>query len=243
MKWVFHSIPHPGEFGYDTWPTEAYKTPAACTTGASPPSTSGGIAFISSAAARFDFYGGDRPGNNLFGNSLVALDARTGKRHLATAARASRSVGLRPAPGAEAADDPPKRPQHRRRRAGDEAGLPVRVRAQDRTRRSGRSRNGRCRSPTFRESIPRPTQPFPTRPAPFADQTFTERDINPHLPAAEREALVQRFKFLRNEGLFTPPSFEGSIAMPGHNGGANFGAAPPSTRSTASSTWSRRTCP
>jgi glucose dehydrogenase len=67
-----------------------------------------------------------------------------------------------------------------------------------------------------------PTQPFPTKPAPFARQTFTEKDINPYLPAAERETLVQRFKFLRNEGLFTPPSFEGSISMPGHNGGANF---------------------
>src|SRR5262249_17918935 len=67
-----------------------------------------------------------------------------------------------------------------------------------------------------------PTQPFPTRPAPFARQTFTEKEINPYLPAADREALVQRVRFLRNEGLFTPPSFEGSISMPGHNGGANF---------------------
>ncbi len=67
-----------------------------------------------------------------------------------------------------------------------------------------------------------PTQPFPTRPAPFARQTFTQKDINPYLPAADREALVQRFTFLRNDGLFTPPSFEGSISMPGHNGGANF---------------------
>src|SRR5262249_8089717 len=67
-----------------------------------------------------------------------------------------------------------------------------------------------------------PTQPFPTQPAPFARQTFKEKDINPYLPPADREALVQRFAFLRNDGLFTPPSFEGSISMPGHNGGANF---------------------
>src|SRR5207245_2877786 len=57
---------------------------------------------------------------------------------------------------------------------------------------------------------------------PIARQPFAEKDIDPYLPAAEREALVQRFKFLRNDGLFTPPSFEGSISMPGHNGGANF---------------------
>src|SRR5205814_10194861 len=52
--------------------------------------------------------------------------------------------------------------------------------------------------------------------------TCAEKGINPDQRAAEREALVQRFKSLRNEGLFTPPSFEGSISMPGHNGGANF---------------------
>ena len=67
-----------------------------------------------------------------------------------------------------------------------------------------------------------PTQPFPTRPVPFARQSFTVKDINPYLPAAERQALAERFKYLRNDGLFTPPSFEGSISMPGHNGGANF---------------------
>ena len=54
-----------------------------------------------------------------------------------------------------------------------------------------------------------PTQPFPTKPAPFARQTFTERDINPHLPAAEQEILRQKLRTSRNEGLFTPPSFSG----------------------------------
>src|SRR4030095_11923072 len=67
-----------------------------------------------------------------------------------------------------------------------------------------------------------PAQPFPTKPATFARQSFTEKDINPYLPAAERQAIAERMKFLRNEGLFTPPSFEGSISLPGHNGGANF---------------------
>jgi quinoprotein glucose dehydrogenase len=67
-----------------------------------------------------------------------------------------------------------------------------------------------------------PTQPFPTKPAPFARQSFTVKDINPYLPAAERQAIAERMKYLRNEGLFTPPSFEGSISLPGHNGGANF---------------------
>lgn len=70
-----------------------------------------------------------------------------------------------------------------------------------------------------------PTQPFPTKPPPFAVQSFTERDINPFLPEDEREILRQRLRTSRNEGLFTPPSFEGSVAIPGHNGGANWGSA------------------
>src|SRR6185369_466595 len=70
-----------------------------------------------------------------------------------------------------------------------------------------------------------PTQPFPTKPAPFAVQSFTEKDINPFLPKDEQETLRQRIKTSRNEGLFTPPSFQGSIEMPGHNGGANWASS------------------
>jgi quinoprotein glucose dehydrogenase len=70
-----------------------------------------------------------------------------------------------------------------------------------------------------------PTQPYPTKPAPFARQEFTEADINPYLPDAEKEVLRQKLRYGRNEGLFTPPSFQGSIGMPGHNGGANWASA------------------
>jgi len=67
-----------------------------------------------------------------------------------------------------------------------------------------------------------PTQPFPTKLPPFARQSFTEKDINPFIPEAEKEALREAFKGFRNEGLFTPPSIRGSIEMPGHNGGTNW---------------------
>ena len=65
------------------------------------------------------------------------------------------------------------------------------------------------------------TQPMPTKPAPFAKQSFTEKDINPYLPKDAQDELRARLKTYRNDGLFTPPSVEGSIEMPGHNGGAN----------------------
>ncbi|HEY6817506.1 MAG TPA: PQQ-binding-like beta-propeller repeat protein, partial [Croceibacterium sp.] len=68
-----------------------------------------------------------------------------------------------------------------------------------------------------------PTQPFPTWPQPFARQSFTVDDINPLLPEADQAALREKILASRNEGLFTPPSVRGSISMPGHNGGVNFG--------------------
>jgi quinoprotein glucose dehydrogenase len=70
-----------------------------------------------------------------------------------------------------------------------------------------------------------PTQPFPAKLAPFAAQSFTEQDINPFLPEDEQQMLRERLRTSRNEGLFTPPSFEGSISIPGHNGGANWASS------------------
>jgi quinoprotein glucose dehydrogenase len=68
-----------------------------------------------------------------------------------------------------------------------------------------------------------PTQPIPSWPEPFARQRFTEADINPLLPAEDQEKLRQLLRESRNEGPFTPPSLRGSISMPGHNGGVNWG--------------------
>ena len=167
-----------------------------------------GIAFINFGSPRFDFYGGDRKGDNLFGNSLVAIDARTGKRIWHFTARPSRSVGLRPAAGAEAADDPPERhatsTSWRRRRSR----VPVRVRAQDRP----------PIWPIEERKVPQsdvpgewtsPTQPFPTKPAPFARQSFTEKDINPYLPKAEQDALRERMQDAAQRRAVHAPELRG----------------------------------
>jgi glucose dehydrogenase len=222
IQWVFHSIPHPGEFGYDTWPPEAYKESGGVHNWSeSSIDERRGIAFISFGSPRFDFYGGDRPGNNLFGNSLVALDARTGRRmwHYQLVHHDLWDYDLPQAPKLLTI-----------RRNGRNIDVVAQATKQGFLfvfeRETGRPIWPIEERPVPQSDVPgehsSPTQPFPTRPGPFARQTFTEKDINPYLPAAEREALVQRFRSLRNEGLFTPPSFEGSISMPGHNGGANF---------------------
>jgi quinoprotein glucose dehydrogenase len=222
ILWVFHTIPLPGEVGYDTWPPEAYKRAGGGHNWSeSTVDEQRGIAFLNMGSPRFDFYGGDRCGDNLFGNSLVALDARTGRRlwHHQLVHHDLWDFDL------------PQAPKLLTIRQG---GRNIDVVAQATKhgllfvfeRETGRPIWPIEERPVPQSDVPgectSPTQPFPTKPVPFARQSFTVNDINPYLPAAERQALAERFKYLRNDGLFTPPSFEGSISMPGHNGGANF---------------------
>jgi quinoprotein glucose dehydrogenase len=224
IAWVFHSIPHPGEFGYDTWPEDAYKKSGGVHNWSEfTIDEQRGIAFIPFGTARFDFYGGDRVGNNLFANSLVALDAKTGKRlwHYQLVHHDLWDYDL---------------PQAPKLLTLRQNGRNIDVVAQatkygfvfvfERT-------TGKPVFPIEERAVPQtdvpgevtsPTQPFPVKVPPFARQSFTEKDINPHLPAAEQERLRELMRHTRNEGLFTPPSLEGSISLPGHNGGANWGS-------------------
>src|SRR6187401_3181725 len=224
IQWVFHSIPHPGEFGYETWPPEAYKKSGGVHNWSeSTVDEQRGIAFINLGSPRFDFYGGDRQGDNLFGNSLVALDARTGRRiwHQQLVHHDLWDYDL---------------PQAPKLLTIRQNGRNVDVVAQ--ATKMGfvfvfERKTGRPIFPIEERPVPQtdvpgeaswPTQPFPTKPAPFARQTFTEKDINPFLPPAELEAMRQKVRNARNEGLYTPPSLRGSVSMPGHNGGANWGS-------------------
>jgi quinoprotein glucose dehydrogenase len=225
IVWVFHSIPHPGEFGYDTWPEGAYKKAGGVHNWSElTVDAQNGIAFIPFGTARFDFYGGDRGGDNLFANSLVALDARTGKRlwHHQLVHHDLWDYDL---------------PQAPKLLTLRQNGRNVDVVAQATKfgfifvfeRKTGKPIFPIEERPVPQSDVPgeqsSKTQPFPTKPAPFARQSFTEKDINPYLPEAEQQVLRQRLRSVRNEGLFTPPSLEGSIELPGHNGGANWGSS------------------
>ena len=80
-KWTFHSIPRPGEFGADSWPAEYLPTAGGVHNWSEMTVDAEiGIVFIPFGTGRYRFFGGNRAGNNLFANSLVALDAKTGKR-------------------------------------------------------------------------------------------------------------------------------------------------------------------
>ena len=225
LRWVFHSIPRKGEFGYDTWPDGAPETAGGVHNWSElTVDEASGIAFIPFGSPRYDFYGGDRAGDNLFGNSLVALDARTGRRlwHRQLVHHDLWDYDLPQAPKLLTI-----------RQDGREIDVVAQATKQGFLfvfeRRTGEPIWPIEERPVPESDVPgehaSPTQPFPTKPAPFAVQSFTERDVNPFLPEDEQEIVRQKLGTSRNEGLFTPPSFAGSISMPGHNGGANWGGA------------------
>jgi quinoprotein glucose dehydrogenase len=81
LRWVFHTIPRPGEYGYDTWPPDAWKVSGGANAWAGVTvDHQRGLVFAATGSAAFDFYGVNRLGDNLFANSVIALDAKTGKR-------------------------------------------------------------------------------------------------------------------------------------------------------------------
>jgi glucose dehydrogenase len=225
LVWVFHSVPHPGEFGYETWPRDFWKTGGGVHNwNEFSIDEKRGIAYIPFGTGRYDFYGANRHGKNLFGNSVVALDARTGKRlwHFQTVHHDLWDYDLPTAPRlltvkhdgktVEAISQPTKQGfLFVFNRLTGEPLWPVEER------------------PVPKSDVPGeeawPTQPFPTKPPPFARQSFTEKDINPYITEAEQAMMRQEMKMYRNEGLFTPPSRQGTVQMPGNSGGATWGSS------------------
>jgi glucose dehydrogenase len=225
LVWVFHSIPHPGEFGYETWPEDTWQTQGGVHNWSElTVDAKRGIVYIPFGSPRYDFYGGNRHGANLFGNSLVALDARTGKRiwHYQLVHHDLWDYDNPAAPKLITVKHDGKNV--------DAVAQPTKqgfLFVFDRV-------TGNPLWPIEERPVPKsdvpgeeswPTQPFPTKPPPFARQSFTEKDINPFLPEADKAALREKLSKARNEGLFTPPSLQGTVEMPGHNGGANWGSS------------------
>jgi quinoprotein glucose dehydrogenase len=225
LKWVFHSVPLAGEFGSDSWPKEALANAGGVHNwNEMTVDAQRGIVYIPFGTARYDFYGGNRKGNNLFANSLVALDAKTGKRlwHYQLVHHDLWDYDIPTAPKLLTV-------RHN--------GRNVDVVAQPTkhgflfvfNRQTGEPLWPIEERPVPQSDVPgeytSPTQPFPTLPPPFARQSFTEKDINPFMSPEQQETARQLLRDSRNEGLFTPPSMRGTIELPGHNGGANWGSS------------------
>ena len=225
LEWVFHTVPRRGEFGADTWPDGGIGNYGGVHNWSElTVDTELGLAFIPTGTARYDFYGANRHGENLFGNSLIALNARTGERvwHFQTIHHDLWDYDIPQAPKLLNVTH-----DGRQIKAVAQATKQGLLFVFD--RETGEPLWPIEERPVPASNVPGesswPTQPFPTAPPPFARQSFTEDDINPYLPEADKARLREILGSYRNEGLYTPPSLEGTIMMPGHNGGANWGSS------------------
>jgi quinoprotein glucose dehydrogenase len=223
LRWSFHTIPRPGEFGYDTWPKDAWKTSGAANNWAGMTlDPLRGILYAPTGSAAFDFYGADRVGDNLFANCLLALNAQTGERiwHFQGV---HHDVWDRDFPS------PPVLLTVKR--GGKEIEAVAQTTKQgfvylfDRT-------NGQPLFPIESRKYPPSAvpgevtaseQPLPLRPAPFARQFLTEDLLTMRTPEAHQWAL-EKFKTFRSEGQFIPFSVgKDTVIFPGFDGGAEWG--------------------
>ena len=225
IAWVFHTIPQPGELGYETWPEDAYLNTEV----------GGGnnwagmavdrereIVYVPTGSAAHDFYGGNRLGENLFSNTLLALNARTGERiwHYQLV---HHDILDR---------DPPAPPNLATiTQNGQTIDVVAQITKQGYVFVFDRE-TGEPIYPIEEIAVPAsdipgeqawPTQPVPVKPAPYARQTLTVEDISPY--AENREELIETLKNSRSEGPFTPLSEKGTIIYPGLDGGAEWGGA------------------
>lgn len=223
-RWIFHTIPHPGEPGHETWPADAWKTMGGANSWAGiAVDVDRGLAFVPTGSASPDFYGGDRPGDNLYANSLVALDARTGKRRWHQQL-VRHDLWDRDLPS------PPNLVEIEHEGA--------RIPAVVQMTKTGHAFvfHRETGEPVFAvEEVaagqsdvtgerPAPTQRLPTRPPPVVRQKFTLDDVGGASPE-EQAALRARVKKLRIGGPFEPPSGRGTLISPGTDGGAEWGGA------------------
>jgi quinoprotein glucose dehydrogenase len=225
LRWSFHTVPRPGEPGYETWPKEAWKyTGGANNWAGMALDERRGIVYVPTGSAAADFYGANRHGDNLFANSLLALDAATGKRlwhfqavrhdiwdrdfpappSLVTVIRDGRSVDA-------VAQTSKQGYVFLFDRATGKPLFPIKYRTYPRSRVDGEATAG--------------SQPLPTEPAAYARQLLTEGLLTRRTPEA-RAAVLNDFRRMRNGGAFVPFSLRvETVIFPGFDGGAEWGGA------------------
>jgi len=222
LRWSFHTIPHPGEFGYNTWPKNAWTYSGAANNWAGMTiDYRRGIIFAPTGSAASDFYGANRVGNDLFANCLLALNAETGKR-IWYFQFVHHDIWDR---------DPPSAPalvtvKH----DGKDVDAVVQTTKQGFLfvfdRETGKPlfpiANHKYPPSELEGEVTAKEQPLPELPAPFARQKLTADMITTRTPEAHQEAL-DRFLKVRSDGQFIPGSTQGTIIFPGFDGGAEWG--------------------
>ncbi len=223
LAWQFHTIPHPGEPGYETWQKGAYKFVGGGNVwGEITVDERHGMVFLPTSSSKYELYGGDRVGDNLFTDCLVALDSKTGKmlwyfqmihHDIWDWDNVSAPQLLTVKHNGKMID------------AVAEAGKTGFLYVFDRM-------TGKPLWPMEERPVPQTdfpgektaaTQPFPTVVPPFAKLTYTVDDVNPYLPEAEREMLKKRVAEAKNGPIFTPPGWGDTIQMPSNQGASNWG--------------------
>ncbi|HZS54318.1 MAG TPA: PQQ-binding-like beta-propeller repeat protein [Bryobacteraceae bacterium] len=223
IRWVFHTIPHPGEYGYDTWPKDAWTyTGAANNWSGMALDVKRGIVYVPTGSAASDFYGADRIGNDLFANCLLALDARSGKRiwHFQAV---HHDLWDRDFPS-----PPSLITVTRNGRRIDAVAQTTKqgwVYLFDRT--SGKPlfpiEYKKYPPSTTPGEVAAETQPLPTMPKPYARQLLSEDLLTNRTPEAHQWA-VEQFRTFRSGGQFVPFTVgKETVIFPGFDGGAEWG--------------------
>jgi quinoprotein glucose dehydrogenase len=223
IRWTFHTIPRPGERGAETWPPDAWKIAGGANAWSGVTVDSKlGMVFAATGSASFDFYGANRHGDNLYANCVLALDARTGAYvwHFQGVRHDVWDLDFPAAPNLVTVT-----------RAGRTVDAVAQITKTGFVFVLDRRKGTPLFPVEFRKVPPSPidgeqladTQPFPVKPPPFTRRGPTEAMLTRRTPAAH-QAVLSEFRKLK-AGLFTPPSFEGTIEFPGVDGGAEWGGA------------------
>ncbi len=224
LKWVFKTIPGPGEPGYETWEKENYlnkEVGGANSWAGMSVDEKRGMIFVPTGSAAFDFFGGNRKGNNLYANCLLALNAKTGKL-IWYYQFTHHDVWDRDLPA------PPNLVTLKK--DGQKVEAVAQITKQGFVFVFERE-TGKPVYPIEEVPVPTigvdgevlsPTQPRPVKPAPYARQSFSEDEINQY--AENREELIAKYRQYK-KGWYTPPSLEGTLMFPGFDGGGEWGGA------------------